>query len=157
MQEKHARRKVMINQQILQGRWSEIKGKIRSHWGQLTDDDLPQFHGEVEKLVGTIQRKTGEGREVIENYLSELSGAASSAMGQTAETVRQFSRQAADFSRQAADTVQATAKQAADQLQAGYIQAERFVRERPRESLVVCFGIGLLAGVLVSMMMSSKS
>ena len=49
----------MVNQQALEGNWNVIKGKIRTHWGQLTDDDLPQFHGEVDKLVGTIQRKNG--------------------------------------------------------------------------------------------------
>ena len=64
----------MANQQTLQGNWNEIKGKICTHWGQLTDDDLSQFHGEVDSLVGTIQRKTGEGREAIEKYLHELTG-----------------------------------------------------------------------------------
>ena len=139
----------MINQQILQGRWNEIKGRLRSHWGQLTDEDLPQFHGEVDKLIGVIQRKTGEGREAIENYLGEVSGAAASAFGQTAENVRRFSNQAAE-------SVQHTAQQAAEQFRVGIDGAERFVRDRPRESLAICFGIGLVTGVVVSMLLSSK-
>ncbi len=139
----------MINQQVLQGRWNEIKGRLRSHWGQLTDEDLPQFHGEVDKLIGVIQRKTGEGREAIENYLGEVSGAASSAFGQTAENVRRFSNQAAE-------SVQHTAQQAAQQFRVGIDEAERFVRDRPRESLAICFGIGLVTGVVVSMLLSSK-
>ena len=140
----------MISQQTLEGNWNEIKGKIRSRWGQLTDDDLSQFHGEVDKLVGTIQRKTGEGRDAIEKYLNELSGSAASTYGQAAENVRQYSNRAAE-------TMQNTAKQAADQVRAGYVEAERFVRDRPRESLAVCFGVGLVTGVLVSMMLSSRS
>ena len=114
----------MFNQQTLEGNLNEIKGKIRTRWGQLTDDDLSQFHVEVDKLVGTIQRKTGEGREAIENYLNELSGSACSTVGQSAESVRQYTNRAAE-------TVQDTAKQAADQVRAGYIEAERFVRDRP--------------------------
>ncbi len=139
----------MVNQQVLTGNWNEIKGKIRSHWGQLTDDDLTQFRGQVDSLVGTIQRKTGEGREAIESYLNELSGSAASTLGETAEGVRQYAQRAADG-------VQNTAKQAADQVRAGYIEAERFVRDRPRESLAICFGAGLVAGVLISMMLNSK-
>jgi uncharacterized protein YjbJ (UPF0337 family) len=139
----------MINQQILQGRWNEIKGRLRSHWGQLTDEDLPQFHGEVDKLIGVIQRKTGEGREAIESYLGEVSGAAASAFGQTAENVRRFSNQAAE-------SVQHTAQQAAEQFRVGLDGAERFVRDRPRESLAICFGVGLVTGVVVSMLLSSK-
>ena len=115
----------MIDQNVLQGRWNEIKGKLRTHWGQLTDDDLSQFHGQVDQLVGTIQRKTGEGREAIERYLDELSGAAASAFGQTAENVRRFSDQTVE-------SVQRTARQAADQLRAGYGEAERMIRAAPR-------------------------
>jgi uncharacterized protein YjbJ (UPF0337 family) len=139
----------MINQQILEGRWNEIKGRIRSHWGQLTDDDLPQFHGEVDKLIGAIQRKTGEGREAIEKYLNEVSGSAALAFGQTAEQVRRFSNQAAE-------NLQRTAQQAADQVRVGLDGAEQFVRDRPRESLAICFGVGLVTGVLLSMLLSSK-
>ena len=138
-----------MNQQTLEGNWNDIKGKIRSHWGQLSDDDLSHVHGEMDKLVGTIQRKTGEGREAIEKYLNELSGSAASTFGQATENVRQYSNRASE-------AVQQTAKQAADQARATYVEAERFVRDRPRESLAICFGVGLVTGVLISMMMSSR-
>ena len=139
----------MVNQQILEGNWNEIKGRIRSRWGQLTDDDLPQFHGEVDKLVGTIQRKTGEGRDAIENYLNELSGSAGSTLGRAAEGVRQYTNRAAE-------NMQNTARQAADQVRSGYVEAERLVHERPAESLAVCFGLGLVTGVVLGMVISSK-
>jgi uncharacterized protein YjbJ (UPF0337 family) len=140
---------MMINQQILEGNWNEIKGKLRTRWGQLTDDDLPQFHGEVDKLVGTIQRKTGEGREAVEKYLNELSGSAASTIGQAAENMRQYTQRAAE-------SVQSTTRQAADQLRAGYGEAQRLVHDRPGESLAVCFGAGLITGVLLGIVISSK-
>jgi uncharacterized protein YjbJ (UPF0337 family) len=139
----------MVNQQTLEGNWNEIKGRIRTRWGQLTDDDLSQFHGEVDQLVGTIQRKTGEGRDAIEKYLSELSGSAASTLGQAAENFRQYSNRASE-------SLQSTARQAADQVRGGYIEAERFVRDRPGESLAICFGAGLVAGALVALMINSK-
>jgi uncharacterized protein YjbJ (UPF0337 family) len=140
---------MMINQQVLEGNWNEIKGKLRTRWGQLTDDDLSQFHGEVDKLVGTIQRKTGEGRDTVEKYLNELSGAAASTFGQTAENVRQYTQRAAE-------SVQNTTRQAADQIRAGYGEAQRLVHNRPAESLAVCFGVGLITGLLLGVVVSSR-
>jgi uncharacterized protein YjbJ (UPF0337 family) len=139
---------VMVNQQVLEGNWKEIQGKLRTRWGQLTDEDLPQFHLEVDKLVGMIQRKTGEGREAIEKYLNELSGSAPTAR-QAAESFRRYSNHAAE-------SLQNSAKQAVDQVRAGYVEAERFVHDRPRQSLAVCFGVGLVTGVIVSMYINSK-
>jgi uncharacterized protein YjbJ (UPF0337 family) len=139
----------MVNQQILQGRWNEIRGKLRSHWGQLTDDDLTNLQGGVDRLIGTIQRKTGEGRDAVEKYLDEVSSEGMSTLSEAAENVRQFSQQAAE-------SVQNTARQAADQLRTGYNEAERFVRERPRESLAICFGAGVLTGVLVSLLIGGS-
>ena len=78
----------MIDQQILEGNWNEIKGKLRQKWGQLTDDDLPQIRGDLEELIAVIQRKTGEAREAIQRYLQEVSGNAASAVGTAAEARR---------------------------------------------------------------------
>ena len=124
----------MMNQQILEGNWNEIKGKLRQKWGQLTDDDLPQIRGDADQIVGIIQRKTGEAREAIEQYLQEMSGSAASAIG----------------------TVRDCAQHAADQVRAGYDGAERFVRDRPGESLLVCFGVGLITGVVIALSLRSR-
>lgn len=68
-----------------------------------------------------------------------MSDSAAAAMGTAAETVR-------DYAQQASETVQHTAEQGADQVRAGYNEAERFVRDRPGQSLLVCFGVGLITG-----------
>ena len=140
---------MMTNQQILEGNWNEIKGKLRQKWGELTDDDLPQIRGDAEQIIGIIQRKTGEGREAIETYLQEVSGNAASVIGTAAETVR-------DYAQHAAESVQHTAKQATDQMRAGYNEAERFVRNRPGESLLACFGLGLITGVVIALSLRSR-
>ena len=139
----------MTHQQTFEGDWNAIKSKLREKWEQLTDSDLPQIRGDVDHLVGIIQRKTGEGREAIESYLQELSGSATSAIGSAAETVR-------NYAQHAADSVQHTGQQAADRVRAGYDEAERFVRDRPAESLLVCFGVGLITGVVVALSLRSR-
>jgi uncharacterized protein YjbJ (UPF0337 family) len=139
----------MTNQQILEGNWNEIKGKLRLKWGQLTDDDLPQLRGDTDQIVGIIQRKTGAAREAIERYLEQVSGSAAAAIDKAAET-------AGEYAQHAAETVQQAAKQAADQVRAGYEGAERIVRERPKESLAVCFGAGAITGVVIALLLRSR-
>ena len=136
----------MINQQTLQGNWNEIKGKLLSKWGSLTDDDLKVFNGNVDQLVGTIQRKTGEAREGIEQFFEQLSFDSASAISRTGEAVRAYAQQAAE-------TVQETSKHAAESVREGYAEAENMVRQRPAESLAVCFGVGVITGVVVGLLL----
>ena len=138
-----------MNQQILEGDWNEIKGQLRQRWGQLTDDDLPQIRGDAEQIIGAIQRKTGEAREEIAHYLQELSGSAASATDTATEAI-------SDQAQHASEAVQQLATQAADQVRSGYHEAERFVRHRPGASLAVCFGAGLITGVVLALSLRSR-
>lgn len=139
----------MANQQTLQGDWNEIKGKLRSKWGSLTDDDLKVFNGNVDQLVGTIQRKTGEARESIEKFFDTLSSDGASVISRASETVRAYAHQAAE-------TIQETSKQATESVREGYADVEDMVRQRPAESLMVCFGVGVITGVVMSLLMRSR-
>lgn len=139
----------MVNQQTLQGNWNEIKGKLRSKWGQLTNDDVQSFNGNVDQLVGLIQRKTGEARSSIETYLEELTSNGSSGIAQATEAVR-------GYATQAAERMQDTTRHAQESLRHGYEEAEHMIRERPVESLAVCFGAGVLVGVVLGVMMRGR-
>ncbi len=86
---------------------------------------------------------------MTQSYLGEVSGNAASAIGTAADAVR-------DYAQHASDSVQQTAKQAAGQVRAGYDEADRFVRNRPRTTLLVCLGVGLIAGALVALSLRSR-
>jgi len=146
----------MVNQQALQGHWNEIKGKLRNKWGKLADDDLLRFNGNVDELIGTIQRKTGEARDSIEKFLNQLTAEGGSAVSQAAESVRTYAGQAADMAGHAGEAVQEASRQAAEKFRDGYADAEEFVRQRPAESLAVCFGAGLVAGLVVGLLLRSR-
>ena len=92
--------------------------------------------------------------------LKEMSGSAAAAMGTAAESVRDYAHHASENVQQtakhASESVQNTAKQAADQVRAGYDEAERFVRNRPGESILVCLGVGLIAGVVIALSLRSR-
>jgi uncharacterized protein YjbJ (UPF0337 family) len=139
----------MVNQQVFEGHWNEIKGKLRAHWAALTDDDLEQAHGNIQELLGAIQRRTGESRDAVENYLEEIIAESGIALDQG--TAREYARYATDSMQQAAREMSERAQYAAQQMRDGYVNAEDLVRQRPVESLAVCFGAGLIAGVLVGL------
>jgi uncharacterized protein YjbJ (UPF0337 family) len=139
----------MVNAQTLQGSWNEIKGKLRNKWGQLSGDELQSFNGNVDQLVGMIQRKTGEARTSVEHYLEELTSNGASALSQASDTVREYAQQAST-------AVQETTKKATESVRRGYDEAEEMIRERPGESAAVCFGVGVLVGVLLGVAMRGR-
>lgn len=55
-----------MNWDQIEGNWTEVKGKARASWGELTDDELTQIGGKKEQLVGKIQQKYGLEREEAE-------------------------------------------------------------------------------------------
>jgi uncharacterized protein YjbJ (UPF0337 family) len=55
-----------------QGRWNEIKGKVKQEYGDMTDDDLKYEEGRDEELLGRIQKRTGKARDEVVNWLNSL-------------------------------------------------------------------------------------
>jgi uncharacterized protein YjbJ (UPF0337 family) len=58
-----------MNSDQLKGKFKKVAGEIKRKWGQVTDDDLTQARGSIEKLVGKIQERSGDQREAIEKWL----------------------------------------------------------------------------------------
>ncbi len=135
-----------LNQQTLEGNWNEIKGKLQEKWGQLTQDDLQNARGNVDQLVGVIQRKTGEARDRVEKFLSEAVSSGSSTVSKMAESVR-------DYAHQAADSMDDVRSRTGDYMRGGYAQTERMIQQRPMESMAAGFGAGLIAGVVIGLML----
>jgi uncharacterized protein YjbJ (UPF0337 family) len=60
-----------MNQDILQGRWEQLKGKARVKWGKLTNDDIDQIKGERQKLVGKLRERYGLAAERAEQDVDD--------------------------------------------------------------------------------------
>jgi uncharacterized protein YjbJ (UPF0337 family) len=58
-----------MNRDTLKGQWTQLKGKIRQQWGNLTDDDLDRVQGNAEMLIGRLQERYGRSREQAEQEL----------------------------------------------------------------------------------------
>ena len=60
-----------MNTLTIKGNWNILKGKLRQRWAGLTDSDLQWIEGREDELIGRIQKRTGEAREVVERALEE--------------------------------------------------------------------------------------
>jgi len=52
-----------MNTDILGGKWTELKGKVKETFGKLTDDDMLQIQGSGDRMIGVIQARYGYGKE----------------------------------------------------------------------------------------------
>lgn len=59
-----------MNEDRLKGKWNQIKGELKKKWGRLTDDDLTYTEGQLDKMMGRIQERTGEKKEEIQRFFN---------------------------------------------------------------------------------------
>lgn len=61
-----------MNEDIFQGKWNQMKGKLRQQWGKLTDDDLDRIQGHRDEVLGLFQERYGWERERAESELDRF-------------------------------------------------------------------------------------
>jgi uncharacterized protein YjbJ (UPF0337 family) len=61
-----------MNWDQIEGSWMTAKGKVREQWGKLTDDDLERIAGKRDQLIGTLEKRYGMTKEVIETQVRDF-------------------------------------------------------------------------------------
>ncbi len=61
-----------MNNDRIEGKWKEMRGKIKEQWGKLTDDELDQAEGKWEQLSGLVQQRYGKARELADKEVEEF-------------------------------------------------------------------------------------
>jgi uncharacterized protein YjbJ (UPF0337 family) len=61
-----------MNNDIIQGNWTELKGKVQKQWGKLTNDDLDQIEGDRKQLVGRVQQRYGYAKDQAEREVDSF-------------------------------------------------------------------------------------
>lgn len=61
-----------MNQDIAEGNWKQLKGRVKEKWGQLTDDEVDQINGRRDNFTGKLQEKYGMRREEAEKEWDRL-------------------------------------------------------------------------------------
>jgi ElaB/YqjD/DUF883 family membrane-anchored ribosome-binding protein len=126
------------NVQAIQGEWKHLCALASQRWSQLTEDDLGTLEGNFKQLVDRIQQKTGEGREAIERFFSDMSSRGSAAVAHASEAAGQY------------------VQQGGDQIRQRYERAEGLVRSNPTETVIAAFGIGLVAGLVTGLALRGR-
>jgi len=139
----------MVNTQVLQGQWNQVRGQLKKKWGQLTEDDLKFTGGNIDQLVGRIQHKTGEAREAIESFLDEMTSQGASAVSQAAESVKNYAGVATEQMRDGYNRI-------SDQLGRRYEASQDLIRENPARTVATAFGVGVVLGVVVGLALRSR-
>ena len=58
-----------MNWDIISGKWSQLKGGLKSKWSKLTDDDIGMLDGKREHLVGKLVERYGVLKEEAEKQV----------------------------------------------------------------------------------------
>jgi uncharacterized protein YjbJ (UPF0337 family) len=61
-----------MNIDTIKGNWNQLKGEMKSRWGQITDDEWTQIAGDRDKLIGKIQAKYGRTRDEVSREVDEF-------------------------------------------------------------------------------------
>jgi uncharacterized protein YjbJ (UPF0337 family) len=161
----------MITKEQAQGNWKSIVGAVKEKFSQITGDELTGIEGNLDKLIGLVQRKSGQSREWVEAFLSDASGATRNVVQQVGERTSQYAHQAAEAVRenyeQLTDVAQRGYEQLNDAAHRGYDQVSdaasrgydttvKAVSNRPLESVAIALGCGVLTGLVVGLSLASK-
>ena len=60
------------SQEMLEGRWNQVRGHLQERWGDITDNELDQVAGQREQLIGLLQQKYDLEREDAVKQLDEF-------------------------------------------------------------------------------------
>ncbi len=61
-----------MNSDIFEGKWKQLKGKVKAQWGKLTDDDIDVAEGHSQYLAGKLQERYGITKEKAEEEIAEF-------------------------------------------------------------------------------------
>jgi uncharacterized protein YjbJ (UPF0337 family) len=56
----------------LEGKWNQIKGKLKQKYGQLTDQDLTFAEGKEDELLGRLQQKLGRSKDQLRAEIEKM-------------------------------------------------------------------------------------
>lgn len=61
-----------MNKDQVEGKYEQLKGKMKSAWGRMTDDDLALYNGKQQEFFGKLQEKQGIAREAAEKTIKDM-------------------------------------------------------------------------------------
>lgn len=60
-----------MNRHQVSGRWEELKGKIKTKWGEMTDDEIAMAEGRRDEFIGKVKAKYGDTEENVRRQFDD--------------------------------------------------------------------------------------
>ncbi|WP_300582922.1 CsbD family protein [Marivita sp.] len=61
-----------MDRDVIEGKWTEIKGQLREAYGDLTDDDVEEAKGNREQMEGVLQQKLGKSKDEVRQTVDRI-------------------------------------------------------------------------------------
>ena len=118
-----------MNRDRIEGSWKQFRGRAKTQWGALTDDELARIAGRQDQLIGKLQERYGYTRDrargEVERWANQLDG----------------------FGRPMPEENAAGLLQVVDNLSSA---VHKSLEHHPRETLAVAAAVGFVLGALWS-------
>ena len=131
------------------GQWNQIADAVRERYKQITHEDLSRVQGNIQQLIGLVQQRTGESRELIEQYVRTIGDKAAGYVNRVYESTGELALTAADSLRDSYGRVSGGVTD-------GVESAKDSIQRRPMESVLTAFGVGVFAGVVAGLTFGSR-
>lgn len=62
----------LLNSIRAKARWNQIKGELKSEYGELTDNDLAYIEGKEDELLGRLQERLSKTKDEVMDELKRI-------------------------------------------------------------------------------------
>ncbi len=118
---------------IVEGNWDQLKGKLKKHWGELTDDDLEVIEGSYDTLVGKLKTAYGytakEAQDEVKKYIDNLKDEGNDLYATITESLESYKETLGEFEE----------------------SAVTYVKQNPVKSLSIAVLAGFVVGKLFNL------
>jgi uncharacterized protein YjbJ (UPF0337 family) len=151
-----------MNWTSVQGNWNEAKGKVKTKWGRLTDDDLMQVEGNKDRLVGMIQQRYGIARDKAEQQLEEFLSSGDGLLTRAKEGAQEVVEKGKEYVDRGREYVERGVQKGREYVERGqdYVQhtstsqmandLRDLIARNPVQSAILGVGLGFLIGRLLT-------
>jgi uncharacterized protein YjbJ (UPF0337 family) len=146
----------VANQDTLKANWDSITGAVKEKFDNITREDLNHVKGNFEAFATLLQRKAGQTRQQVERLIDDSSHSGEGLYHKASESVNEMAHQAGDYLKGGFEVVREKYESAMETIEQGYDSAYDMVERRPMETITCVAGVGLLAGVLLGISLSSR-
>jgi uncharacterized protein YjbJ (UPF0337 family) len=60
-----------MNWEQIKGNWTQVKGRVKQQWVELTDDNMTRIEGYRDELLDRLQARYGYGKERAEEEVRQ--------------------------------------------------------------------------------------